>query len=536
MNLLDLPPELLGRILELSTAPDFENLMVTCRAIYACGTSRLASHNKNRRQWSRFVILDQHPWESWALVYRNLAYPYIAEYARFADFRASELALLNNNNRGSRVHRLSTGKLQQVEALLDRLPFLPEEVRQPGYLNDQLNDPHWDSWLPGRQWDWSLILLISQLKYLTRLTLPSDWLFAQRFTADGYGVDAAAAMDKHKSNLMTVLTTFMRDTHTAQPDAPLARCKIIRALGSHGLPILLATMSPLFAIKNVAEFHATSLFAKFRTTSHYPDLYCDAETAEISILPPYIWPYADLDSPLQRLELLESNVDVESIGALLAHTPCLRVFRYSHVPITTSDRPFHRDDEEAAIREYRKYSWDAAAFVDTVAKHCGHQLTELAITFGDRCKRFGITNAVTNMKDFTRLEHAELEVAMFGGSDELPTFEQHNASRDINVPRLVDILPSSLKRLELFDGFLCDPEAVVALMRDFAAGRTWLLSDLEEISYRHREYCEQIYPRPYYSAIERQADAQGISYASGPSIQAHWARSFGKVNGIFDTT
>ena len=26
MNLLDLPPELIGRILELSTAPDFENL------------------------------------------------------------------------------------------------------------------------------------------------------------------------------------------------------------------------------------------------------------------------------------------------------------------------------------------------------------------------------------------------------------------------------------------------------------------------------------------------------------------------------
>ncbi|KAF3014973.1 hypothetical protein E8E14_004260 [Neopestalotiopsis sp. 37M] len=291
-------------------------------------------------------------------------------------------------------------------------------------------------------------------------------------------------------------------------------------------------MSPLFAIKNVAEFHATSLFAKFRTTNHYPDLYCDAETAEISTLPPYIWPYADLDSPLQRLELLESNVDVESIGALLAHTPCLRVFRYSHVPIATSDRPFHRDDEEAAIREYRKYSWDAAAFVDTVAKHCGHQLTELAITFGDRCKRFGITNAVTNMKDFARLEHAELEVAIFGGSDELPTFDQHNAPRDINVPRLVDILPSSLKRLDLFDGFLCDPEAVVALMRDFAAGRTWLLSDLEEISYRHREYCEQIYPRPYYSAIERQADAQDISYASGPSIQAHWARSFGKTPGF----
>jgi hypothetical protein len=39
MNLLDLPPELLGRILELSTAPDFENLskQLSRATLYASG-------------------------------------------------------------------------------------------------------------------------------------------------------------------------------------------------------------------------------------------------------------------------------------------------------------------------------------------------------------------------------------------------------------------------------------------------------------------------------------------------------------------
>jgi hypothetical protein len=160
---------------------------------------------------------------------------------------------------------------------------------------------------------------------------------------------------------------------------------------------------------------------------------------------PIQWPFPDLTSNLRAIEFLECFIEDKSLSNLLARPPNLVPFKYSH-----------------QTRYYNRFqhilpNWDAGAFVAAIGKHCGHQLTALAINIHRLTGK--IITGVVSMKEFTRLESAELDVLVFAGPSSEPgeRFETQNCDAPqlyksrtpALVPNLTEILPPSLRRLQL---------------------------------------------------------------------------------------
>ncbi|KAK6212540.1 hypothetical protein LQW54_005124 [Pestalotiopsis sp. IQ-011] len=526
MDLLDLPPELLSRIIEITawvTPRGYENLMLTCKTVHAHGARTLASHNANKGVWKKISFTDPDPWKSIGASLQYAEEPAFAEYTEVADFRiiGSWGVEQEDYEPYEMADPILPHELKSLEDLMLHSPVLPDHIRSPTFWGEfrRLFIGAAGDRTEGldRLWDWSLILLISQLKYITELTLPLSW--PSKHHAQDVEPDPNI---KHDKICFGAAECLMRNTHLSEPDEPLKHCKILRFLGPVHHRVRLSTVSPFLALKNVEELYAIGFTAE--DLDDFPSLL-------------YQWPYPELVSPLQRLELLGCNIDARSMANLLAHTPLLIVLRYSHVAHTMSFYNRQQDYQSIELTRHRGRgaSWNAAAFVASIAKHCGHQLIELAITLAEvrmPTETIRISNPISTMKEFACLEHAELEVAIF----EDHSFEIEPTKvkwHSVNVPKLVEILPPSLKTLKLFDGYSRGAEVAEALMKDFAAGRTWLLSDLEDVSYRHRTYRLDGYPTANFSKVEGRAGLEGIPWSSGHGLNSAWEREFGKTHGAY---
>lgn len=526
MDLLDLPPELLSRIIEITAwvAPrGYENLMLTCKTVHAHGARTLASHNSRKKVWEKITFTDPDPWKSIDASRQYAEEPALAEYTEAADFRitGSWGAEEEYDEPYEMADPILPHELKSLEDLILRSSDLPDHIRSPTFWSEYhrlfIRAAGDSTEGLDRLWDWSLILLISQLRYISELTLPVSW--PSRHYAHNVEPDPNI---KHDKICFEATERLMRDTHSSESDAPLKHCKILRFLGPVYQRMRLTTVSPFLALKNVEELYAIGLTAE--DLDDYPSLL-------------YQWPYPELASPLQRLELLGCNIDAKSMANLLAHTPHLRALRYGHVAHTMSTYGRQQDFQSMELTQHRGRgtSWDAAAFVASIAKQCGHQLIELAITMAEvrmPTETIKISSPITSMKEFACLEHAEFEVAIF--EDHSTEIEPTKVRRrSANVPKLVEILPASLKTLKLFDGYTRGNGVVEALMKDFAAGRTWLLSDLEDVSYRHRTYRMGGYPADNFSIVEGRVGLEGIPWSSGHGLNPAWEREFGKNHGAY---
>ncbi|KAK6087234.1 hypothetical protein SCUP234_01865 [Seiridium cupressi] len=508
MNILDLPPELLGRVIEFSMPLDFEHLMMTCRAVYACGRSRIALHNARKREWAKIDIdIDENASAVLECLHKMMKDPIVAGYVEDADFRGNRIGFSPSAEESLQTEtapfRVETASIEDMEGFLDQRLYshdtgLPASLWNAGFIKECLQQAD-NELLPV----WSFMFLLSQLKNIKSLTLPRSW-------------DNAFVPDyRHEESAQRrFLESIMRLSNQTRPHSPWARLKTLRLLGlvDYDTRIGLSTLAPFLAMKGLQELYATSLVA---VDDGYTGI-------------PFTWLYPDLKSSLQRVELVSCCMDAQSVSSLVANTPLLRVFRYSQ------QTKWHGCEHD----------WNPANFVAALGRHCGHHLTDLAITidevYGD------IINGVTSLREFTCLERVELELAIFAGPslesgerkgmEENPPATGYKLWETRDVPKLVEMLPASLRSLRLFNNCIDRDEYIdvaLALLKDFSAGRDWLLSNLEEISYRQRLVSG---PEPVelegLHTVKKHAEAIGAEYLAGDYIQPVWKKAFGNKHGV----
>ncbi|KAI1102231.1 hypothetical protein F4804DRAFT_334470 [Jackrogersella minutella] len=218
------------------------------------------------------------------------------------------------------------------------------------------------------------------------------------------------------------------------------------------------------------HFNGLSIFLAMPNIT---ELIVDDCIADESVDLRFRWDYPGISSGLRRIVLDNSSVDADSISQLLAHTPQLVSFKYSH----------------EAASDGGEFWWDAGSFVDIIGKHVGDTLEELAVTIG---RDGGISTGVASMTDFVKLKKLEIDIYLFYGPSAqsgesidpfyvypLEGFEPWIIE---SIPPLTEILPPSLECLDLFK--INDPEDccpfVERLFFNFAVDRPRALPSLDE--------------------------------------------------------
>lgn len=503
MALLRLPQELLDHIINLSLPDDFENFLLSCRTIYEAGRPQLAAHRQRRREWSKLELDSFEDGVSTVLFLHKIAGdPIIARYIRSVDLRGkiARSGPGNQKQPPAAFERLKGDQalIDELVAFIDASPVASGNDRLIGDLVAQIHQ------YTSRAYDNSAaictVLLLTLFTDVHKLTLPMvrDWL----------------ATDLPNTDIL-VLEKMMRLSRGQNPSGPLSTLRELRMLAplEYDTRIALRSLCPLLALNSLEELYATSCVA---VDDGYTGI-------------PFTWPYPDIQSSLRSIEFLGCCMDASQLSRLLAHTPYLTSFKYDH----------------ATKWHGCECDWDAGAFVAAIGKHCGHQLTTLAITASGIFEE--MITGVVSLKEFVRLESAELEITIFAGPspesgeragiDSCEPSPGFKAWEPAMVPKLTEILPPSLRTLHLFDPLENDHSDVsCALLKDFSAGRDWLLSELEEAS-----FCQRISADPepdkmkdIRAKVMNAVKAAGIEYRFGTAVMPRWRRAFAHKCGLLE--
>ncbi|KAI1848864.1 hypothetical protein JX266_005292 [Neoarthrinium moseri] len=489
MGILDLPAELLGRIIDFSVPDDFENLLLTCHALFACGSSSIPTHNARRKHFRHISFNSYHDEDSRLSFLRNIAAePVAAHYVQSADLRGRIMVTpsLHEVPPGFRLRKGCVGaSMDDVEKLVAASQF------------SHLLDTGAETWTCQAEDGFSAsTFLLTLLTNVRQLTLPRGW----------------PEVPDVNTQPWQLLNAMMRQSHERRMTSPLCQLRSLRALAPvhYDSRVGLSSLSAFLAMHDLEELYATSCVA----IDDYTGI-------------PFTWIYPDLKSPLRKIEFVSCCMDSSQLSNLLANTPNLQSFRYSH------QEKWHTCGHD----------WNAGAFAAAIGRYCGHQLTDLALTVDGLSGE--IVTGIVSLQEFTCLERAELDVALFAGpspeSGEMAGLEACGPSKGFQkwspamVPKLTEILPSSTKNFQLFDSSLNDySEVACSLLKDFSAGRDWLLSDLEEVVLRKRilDNPENPTGAKIRARVMDQARKVGVEYRSGLALQPIWRRAFGEKCGV----
>jgi hypothetical protein len=379
MALLDLPLELLDEIIDLTLPFGIEAFALSCKAVHTRAASQIQRHNSLKQQWRCIAFSNNR--------------------------RAGILRIL---------HEISCDSLveQYIESLdlwdHQRLPDTPgdddfplyEEVKESikktiseseCFLNSGVDVEEWceELWKEykkgsedeGRGEEHALhttVSLLGQLPNLKSLQLPPGWYDGSR----NYKREEEQNTEKR---LMAVLDALVKTANCDDGrEKPLGKLSFIMPSMDMGYEerAPFQCLEPFMGIKSLKELYATSCLA------------VDDGYTGIA----FQWRIPELNSSLRRVELTSCTMDEEGISQLLSHTPLLEVFRYSH------EVKWHGC----------LHDWNAGAFIEAVAKHCGLIITDLAITLDD--KIYGdIINSPSSFRAFPKLRNLEVDLAIFEG-------------------------------------------------------------------------------------------------------------------------
>ncbi|KAF2123371.1 hypothetical protein P153DRAFT_371697 [Dothidotthia symphoricarpi CBS 119687] len=189
------------------------------------------------------------------------------------------------------------------------------------------------------------------------------------------------------------------------------------------------------------------------------------------------WPESSPRSRLTRIELACCCIDAHGLSNLLANTPELTTFKYSH----------------QTKWDGLEYDWNPGEFAEAIANYCGERLTELAITIDEL--HGDIVNGLSSFMRFTELQTLEVDVKTFCGP---PLESGQRLGRNykvppgarpwtyVEIPCLGDMLPESIRELHLNTDFPEPSEqALMALCKNLKPRRHDKLKKLEKTIIRH---------------------------------------------------
>ncbi|KAI8623568.1 hypothetical protein F5Y19DRAFT_369723 [Xylariaceae sp. FL1651] len=421
MLLLNLPPELLHRIVQDSIPEGFENLILSCRTLYNVGSPFIERYSARKKQYYKASIPGTDIKVSLYWLDQIALEPALSWYMNEVDLRGREA----HSDRGSYIYehsreienlRNNEPTMQRVKALIERSLYMTPGGVDPRFWAEQILSDIGD---PDQYTEHNLFLgifLLTLLPNVTKLTLPWHSSGLVPFS------DAARSIDQCKR----VLNTIQQESRSGRDRRALSNLRrlIYDRKMEYNNRERLDFISPLLILPKLESLLATSQVAV--------DYHMD-----------FKWQYPGIESNLQTIELVHSCMDAVSVSELLAHTPRLISFKYSHA------------SKHHGLGAY----WDAGEFVAAIERHRGKQLRHLAITIESHSLN-GIDAGVTSMHGFTQLETLEMDFMFFCG----PSIESGEKVGILNmppkpgypewtveaIPHIQDILPTCLQSFHLF--------------------------------------------------------------------------------------
>ncbi|KAI0601746.1 hypothetical protein F4775DRAFT_604632 [Biscogniauxia sp. FL1348] len=507
MLLLELPAELLRNIIHQSIPEGFENVMLSCRTIYECGHAFVNDYNRKRKECRAisFNVCDSRNALYW--LHRIAEEPGLSHYMREADLkgykaymRCGTPGVFNKELRKSRAY-LEFPQLKESEATLQRIREL---ITSSAYLGGDVD--FWTRAILSDLGDadhyidhdfFAGVFFLTLLPNARTLTLPWNHSYIPSSS------DAATNGTRHYEDVLDRIQQKARGA--AAQAAALGQVRRLEFLlqADYDVKASAGFLAPLLVLPRLEELYATSLVA--------------TQPAHA-----FAWKHPGVFSNLRSIELVHCALDAGGVSELLAHTPRLEAFAYSHAC------------KHHGVGAY----WDAGAFVAAVGRHAGGRLRRLAVTTEVRGLNEVLTG-VTSMREFARLETLEAHYAYFCapsvesgeqaflGVPPRPGYERWTVGA---VPPLRQILPGSLRRLVLFvePNSYCPisgAKPLFPLFDGFASARSEAFPGLES--------CEVYCRGEDFGSIDDGRDAvheylkdEGVRCYFGDRLEPPWRSAF----------
>ncbi|KAJ4984413.1 hypothetical protein SVAN01_10120 [Stagonosporopsis vannaccii] len=443
MRLLDLPPEIIDYILDFAGPTGLEGFVLSCKAVYERATTQIQNHNALRQRWRHTTNQGvSRRGDTLSILFEISRNPVIAEYIETLSLWDRR----SDDDIGSQVaddFRGDETSLQQIKGLLRNAEFF-EDANLEQWWADILEE---DQAVNVESVDklYATIALLALLPNLKTLQLPDAW---HEVRSD----EAAEALVPSVENLVSLSND---QTHKRRWQA-LQSLETIMPFTEEGYDVRvgLQCLQPFMALNSIRNLYAVSCVA------------IDDDWGGI----PFHWRHAS-KSPLTRLELASCCMDSHGLDALLAHTPAITTFKYSH----------------QTKWDGLQYDWNPGEFLQTLADRLGKQILDLAITVDELHGE--IINGLSSFHRFPNLLKLEVDVIPFCGP---PLESGQRLGRDAfvpsgalawthsDIPCLGDMLPDSIREVHLNTDFpLPSEQALKSLVKNIVDRRKDKLRFLE---------------------------------------------------------
>ncbi|CAI6302360.1 unnamed protein product [Periconia digitata] len=466
MGLLDIPVEILDEILDLSLPLGIEGLALSCKAIYQRAAPQIRQHNALRRTWrctnnSRTRRTD----DTLQILYDIFQEPLGADYIEVLDLCDERIpndghyltdrqwgAVEEPQSRSIEPNSRSSINFREIPMAMGNLKTFIEKSFQATAKQVNMDDVWSDIMKTELHPDeddykesiWTVVSLLNMLPNITTLRLPSWWEGPQGAVGETLHSIAQAANitggpPKSLSKLKTILP-FAEIGYESKA-----------ALQSVYECLTLGTMRELYLVSAVAVD--------------------DQYTGQ-----PFKWIHPELTSSITRIEFAASCIDADGLSQLVAHTPHLAIFKYSH------QCKWHGC----------QYDWNAGTFVETLAHHCGNTIIEIALTLEGLHGH--IINGTSSFRSFPKLEKLEVDIELFcgppvesgqrqGQDAYIPPGDNPWAKADI--PCIGSMLPDNMREVQINTDYETpDHDALRALLKNLREQRAERLHHLERVIVR----------------------------------------------------
>jgi hypothetical protein len=502
MGLLDLPPEILDLIIDITAPNGLENFVLSCKAVFERANSQIVRHNELKRRWghtSNASVGGVRRGDTLKILHEISQEPIIAEYIQF-------LSLWDR-----RLHRELTTEVSVYDFRKDEIAIsgIKDLLRSAEYYAMADKDEWWqqiqeeDAVGEDAPIDklYATVALLALLPNLKVLQLPDRWHEVRKG-------EAAESLVPAVESLINMSNDSGRRLR------PLSSLTTILPFVEEGYDVRagLQCLQPFMCLNSVRNLFAVSCVA---VEDDWGDV-------------PFEWPNPSLKSPLTRIELASCCMDASGLSTLVRNTPALTIFRYSH----------------QTKWDGLEYDWNPGEFAEVLANYCGDRLVELAITIDELHGE--VINGLSSFMRFSKLEKLEVDVQVFCGppvesGQRLGRFayipEGATPWTYTDIPCMGDMLPDSIRELQLNTDYPApSKEALYALFKNIKIRKRDKLTRLEKTVIRqYMSSTAQDMADDQNALLE--AFDENVVEARARSMMPQWKREFDlAVGGIVITS
>ncbi|KAB8203321.1 hypothetical protein BDV34DRAFT_199292 [Aspergillus parasiticus] len=454
-SLLDLPLELLIQIVQETIPVDFEAAALSCKAMFAASAPFRAQYATRRKRFRSFKFStkieensegEEEPglgdyWDEITketgikivttreLLEQIALDPSVAQYIQSIDLRGHG----DVDDDDEVIESLEAEVPKALRDLVHASPFIEAAG---GFTND------WIGGIKESTID-ADVFLLTLLPQVRQVALHPRW-------------DEVDSSNKRLWSVLRLITH--RANHQEEfPNAPLSKLSVVQPTRDMGYEerSQLTPFVPLLAINSVSEVYLGSCIFKDDGYTGYA-------------FDPVVECYS---TNLRKLCIESSVAGPEELSQLLSRIPNLETFEFSH------ETKWHGCG----------YNWNVGAFLDTVQNICAKTLKEFSVTtLTEWCNR-GAT--LVDMTRFQKLEVLDLGVDMLCGPAYDPSMRDLEWDETELVgnpawPRLIDMLPASLERFNLYLETFDDDhlKCISHLIEGLSDARTTKLPHLNNLS------------------------------------------------------